>query len=190
MIRDTLTKLSEKENFEEKISAINLLKSEKGDPFFGNKYGTKIIYEFSDYNCGYCKKIFYDLWEITEEFNDVKVIVKEFPILAESSFISAKAGISAHLQGKYSSFHKNLMSHRGKINNDIITEIARESEVDINKMFNSMNNKKVLDKLRKNIEIGKILGVKGTPALIIGNEIIPGAISKDEILSFLKKEYN
>ena len=80
MIRDTLTKLSEKENFEEKISAINLLKSEKGDPFFGNKYGTKIIYEFSDYNCGYCKKIFYDLWEITEEFNDVKVIVKEFPI--------------------------------------------------------------------------------------------------------------
>ena len=57
-------------------------------------------------------------------------------------------------------------------------------------MFNSMNNKKVLDKLRKNIEIGKILGVKGTPALIIGNEIIPGAISKDEILSFLKKEYN
>ena len=48
----------------------------------------------------------------------------------------------------------------------------------------------VLDKLRKNIEIGKILGVKGTPALIIGNQIIPGAISKDEILSFLQKEYN
>ena len=81
------------------------------------------------------------------------------------------------------------MSSR-KENNDIITEIARESKVDINKMFNSMNNKKVSDKLRKNIEIGKILGVRGTPALIIGNEIIPGAISKDEILSFLKKEYN
>ena len=62
------------------------------------------IYEFSDYNCGYCKRIFADLQSVLSEQSDVKLVVKEFPILAESSVVAAKAAIAAQRQGNFQIF--------------------------------------------------------------------------------------
>ncbi len=189
LIKDVLTNLSEKENLQEKLAGMKLLKDDKNDPFFGNPNGKKIIYEFSDYNCGYCKKIFFDLLSISNEDKDVKVVVKEFPILAESSIISAKAGIAAHLQKRFNVFHENLMTHRGRLDSEIISKIAENSGIDLSLLLLDMEDKKIDQIIMKNRKTAKILGIRGTPAIIIGDKIIPGAISKSEIKSLIKNTF-
>ena len=109
VIRDVLAKLAADEALAMKQAAFQLLADDIGDPAIGPADASITIYEFSDYNCGYCKRLFPTMMDVLAEAGDVKLVVKELPIIAESSLAAAQAGIAAQKQQKFPAFHAALM---------------------------------------------------------------------------------
>ena len=104
-----------------------LVRNDGGDPFMGNPNGSLTVYEFSDYNCGYCKRMFAPIMQMLAANGDVRLVVKEFPILSQSSVTAAKVGIAAQKQGKFKSFHTEMMTYRGQVNDASIMQAASTS---------------------------------------------------------------
>ena len=112
LIRDVLTELAVAEQAAREQAAFSLVRNEDGDPVIGPADAVVTIYEFSDYNCGYCKRIFADLQTVLSEQSDVKLVVKEFPILLKVCS-GGKGRHCAQRQGKFPDFHCTMMSLAG-----------------------------------------------------------------------------
>ena len=130
-------------------AAFSLVRNEDGDPVIGPADAVVTIYEFSDYNCGYCKRIFADLQTVLSEQSDVKLVVKEFPILAESSVVAAKAAIAAQRQGKFPDFHRTMMARRGRIDDQAVLSAARTAGLEVARLQADMEDELTLSVLTK-----------------------------------------
>tara|TARA_B100001123_G_C15321502_1_gene1028076 strand:+ start:409 stop:1122 length:714 start_codon:yes stop_codon:yes gene_type:complete len=147
------------------------------DPILGNPEGSVTVVEFFDYQCGYCKNMLRVLLEAINRNDDVKVILKEYPILGPVSMTAAQASLAAQYQNKFKIFHTSLMLLKGRISEAAIFQVAKEVGLDVNRLAKDMESSEVLDKLRKNRELGQQLLIRGTPALIIDDKISPGALT-------------
>ncbi len=186
ILRDVLTKLARDEHEAQLKAALALVYADSGDPVMGNIDGELTIYEFSDYNCGYCKRLFPELQAILKEDQNIKLVVKEFPILSETSVDAARAAIAAQKQGKFPDFHVAMMNWRGRVDENAINHAAKTAQLDIEQMRADMLDPQTDMILERTRQSAIALEIKGTPALIIGTQLIPGAISKDEILNLIK----
>ena len=86
VVREALIDLADREERERIEQAMGTLRMDAGDPILGNPEGSFTIYEFTDYNCGYCKRVFQPLQELIASDEDIRLVVKEFPILSQTSF--------------------------------------------------------------------------------------------------------
>src|SRR5690606_6041281 len=109
----------------EKIAEIE---NDPATPVAGDAKGSVVIVEFFDYNCGYCKKVVDDLAKVAEEVKDVKIVLKEFPILGAASETASRAGIAAYKldKGKYFKFHRELM-HASARDEATIMKVAEKT---------------------------------------------------------------
>lgn len=151
-------------------------------PVVGNPSGDITIVEFFDYNCGYCKRAFTEIEGLLAADKGVKVLMKEFPILAPSSETAAKWALAANKQGKYLAFHKGLMDHRGPLEDASIEKIAKDVGLDVAKARSDAESDAIAKVLASNREIGQSIGISGTPAFAIGDQIYPGMLSKDQLI--------
>lgn len=150
-------------------------------PFIGNKEGDVTIVEFFDYNCGYCKKAFAELQAFAATDKDVKIVFKDFPILGASSESAAKWSLAAHKQGKYFEFHRRMMEHKGQITDEVLESAAKDAGLDVAKASAWIGGTEALIQIEKNRALASQLGISGTPAFIIGEEVAPGAVSAEEL---------
>ncbi|MEC7380965.1 MAG: DsbA family protein [Pseudomonadota bacterium] len=157
--------------------------------YIGNPKGTKIVIEFFDYNCGYCKRVFSDLMDLVSEDSNLKIVLVELPVLGDSSIIASKAALASHSQGKYFQMHQKLIGHQGKIDINAIKSYASELELDIDLLIDDIN-KADTKYIEENYIIADKLGINGTPTFLIGNEIIPGALDKSSFKNLLLANYN
>tara|TARA_Y100001936_G_C16018445_1_gene637950 strand:+ start:610 stop:1329 length:720 start_codon:yes stop_codon:yes gene_type:complete len=155
--------------------------------FLGNKNGKEIIIEFFDYNCGYCKRSFPEIMELVSENKDIKIILKELPVLGESSILASKASIASQKQDKYFEFHQELINFSGLISLIDIKKISKELGINYEQLQKDMNSEETILLINESYRLADLIGVKGTPAFIINNNLIPGAIGKNEMLRFLNK---
>ena len=139
------------------------------------------IYEFFDYNCGYCKSVMQNIFNIYKKDKKVEIVFVEYPILSNSSLSAAKASLAARNQNKYFEFHSKLMKHTGKIDDKLLLSFAKELKIDTKKLKSDYSNEKLMLIINKNREIANRLNLRGTPAFIIGNKIYPGAMSEKDI---------
>ena len=182
VIRDVLAKLAADEALAMKQAAFQLLADDIGDPAIGPVDASITIYEFSDYNCGYCKRLFPTMMDVLAEAGDVKLVVKELPIIAESSLAAAQAGIAAQKQQKFPAFHAALMKSRGKTDDKALIAAAKQAGLDIAQWRSDMNSPLTIAILRRTEQAAMAFELRGTPALIIGTQVIPGAVPKEQIL--------
>ena len=190
ILYDLILNYSKQKTEESKKAAFSLTYDIEGDGKFGNSDASFIIYEYSDYNCGYCKRLFKTLQTLVAEDNDILIVIKEFPILSKSSVLAAKAALAAEEQNKFLDYHLALMTSVGSITNESIRLIANKLDLDM-EQFNASISSDRLDRiLRRNINAGRAIGIEGTPALLIGNRIIPGAVSLEEIKAIIHSERN
>ena len=155
--------------------------------FLGNKNGKEIIIEFFDYNCGYCKRSFPEIMELVSENKDIKIILKELPVLGESSILASKASIASQKQDKYFEFHQELINFSGIISLIDIKKISKELGINYEQLQKDMNSEETILLINESYRLADLIGVRGTPAFIINNNLIPGAIGKNEMLRFLNK---
>ena len=152
----------------------------------GNPNGDITIYEFSDYNCGFCKRVFSRLLEVVEDDGNIRLIIKEYPILAESSVTAARLALHAAEIGKFEPVHHALMQWRGAITPEMLTELATKHGIS-NFTIETRDNDPIIAKLVQNRHIGQALNITGTPSFIIGDEIIRGVISKAEFIKAIRR---
>ena len=180
-------KVIEEQNNKKNISLYyeDLIKNE--NLFLGNKNGKDIIIEFFDYNCGYCKRSFPEIMELVSENKNIKVILKELPVLGESSILASKASIASQKQNKYFEFHQELINFSGSISLSDIKKISKELGINFEQLQKDMNSDDTILLINESYRLADLIGVRGTPAFIINNNLIPGAIGKNEMLRFLNK---
>lgn len=155
-------------------------KLEKNDksPFAGNAKGDVVVVEFFDYACGYCKRVIGDVAALLEEDKNVKFVFKEFPILGPGSEIAARAALAVHFlqPEKYFAMHKGLMEFQGQKTEETVLAVATKIGVSADAVKAEMKSARVSELLQMNQSIGRDVGVNGTPAFVIGGQLLPGAL--------------
>ena len=155
-------------------------------PRAGNREGDVQMVEFFDYQCGYCKRVFPQVMDIMEEDGKLDVVMVEFPVLGPVSEYAAKAAYAAKKQDLYFEYHVALMEHRGRLSEKIILEVADDVGLDLDRLKADMESEETLSHIARNMELASALGIRGTPAFIIGSELAPGAIDRDEMLKMIE----
>jgi protein-disulfide isomerase len=186
LLRSVLDNYKKNTELEKKKKAIQSLKSFKNPGIF-QKNADITIYEFFDYNCGYCKSVVKTIMETISEDKRINVVFVEFPILSQESYTAAVAALASEKQNLYNKFHLSLMKIRGKVDNEKVFKTANEIGLNIEKLKIDMNSSDISKRLNKNREIAKLLNLNGTPAFIIGNVVYPGALTKENLKEIIKK---
>ena len=188
VVRDALMDLAKREDQARQALAMQILFDDAGDPVMGNPDGGLVIYEFSDYNCGYCKRVFEPIQQILQDDGDIRIVIKEFPILSQSSLVAAQAGIAAEKQGKFADFHINMMTYRGKVTTQSIMDAATEANIDIDQLKTDMASPAIAGIIARTRQAAEALQLTGTPALVIGYTVVRGAIDIDEFRRVITAE--
>ncbi|MEQ8745182.1 DsbA family protein [Pyruvatibacter sp.] len=141
----------------------------------GNPEGSITVIEFFDYRCPYCKQTADDMQKLIETTDDVRLVLKELPILGPDSTVASQAAIAAVPQGKYLPFHFALLRSEGKLDREKVMEIAEDVGLDVDRLARDMESARVEAIIDNNRALAREVGVRGTPAFIIGDELVPGA---------------
>lgn len=150
-------------------------------PVLGNPNGDVTVVEFFDYRCPYCKSVAEGLMDLFDRDGNVRFVLKEFPILGPDSDFAAKAALAAQRQGKYRDLHMAMMAFKGKVTGDDVHRIAAKVGIDVARLERDMQDPAIVDEINRNHALAEALGIRGTPAFIIGDELVPGAISAAEM---------
>lgn len=196
-IIDVLIKYQDEQNKieQEKISQQNNLNIINLNLFdnsmiVGNKNATKIIYEFVDYNCGYCLKFHDQVLSVLNEDQNTKLVIMQMPILGESSITFSKIAVAASFQNKFEEVHNYLYSSDRKSKMaDILGDLFLMN-IDIAQLEKDMNSEEVSKVILSHEQFVNDFKFNGTPAIIIGETIIPGYIEKDKIIEILENEFS
>lgn len=156
-------------------------------PVGGNPRGDVTVVEFFDYRCGYCRRFAPVLDQITEQDPQVRVIYKELPILGEESFTAARAALAARIQGGYHELHQALMAAEGPLSEQAIMTVARSVGLDTGRLGQDMQAPEILDAIGRNRRLAAALGIEGTPALIVGDQVVGGAVPLDDLKAMIAR---
>jgi len=156
----------------------------------GNKNATKTIYEFVDYNCGYCLKFHDQVLSVLNEDQNTKLVIMQMPILGDNSFTFSKIAVAANFQNKFEEVHNYLYSSDRKSKMaDILGDLFLMN-IDIAQLELDMNSEKVAKVILSHEQFVNDFKFNGTPAIIIGETIIPGYVEKDKIIEILENEFS
>ncbi len=149
-----------------------------GDLVIGNPEGKVKMVEFFDYNCGFCKRSLPDVIKLKDTNPDLKIIIKEFPILGPGSMEAAKYALAARRQGmdKYWKFHAEMLKHKGRVDGAVALALAKRAGLDVEKLKKDAESKEIADTINANMAMADALNINGTPAFVIGDQIVPGAL--------------
>lgn len=149
-------------------------------PVLGNPNGDVTLVEFFDYRCPFCRQVEPWVQTLLKEDTGVRLVQKEFPILGPASLYAAHVALAAWKQGKHTAFHNALMVKEGNmdernIHEDLIFQVANSVGLDVDRMKIDMRSLDVEAEIQRNMKIASSLGLTGTPAFIVGTELVPGA---------------
>ena len=172
-------KVAEKERQQQAVVASRMALTQDPDsPVMGNPDGDVAIVEFFDYKCPYCKRVAGVLQEVVAADGNIRLIMKEFPILGPQSIKASRAALAALRQGKYEDFHWALMTKPGDMSDPHIRDIARSVGIDVDRMTADMESPEIQAMIERNHDLAQALQITGTPAFVIGNTLVPGAIDR------------
>ena len=161
-------------NRREEVRTFTRLIDEKDDPVIGPANAPITIVEFFDYNCGYCKAA--NPWvfeQLASKKNDVRVIFKEYPVLAESSHLASTAALAAAKQGKYREMHLTMMkSHDFSPEN--VDKMAASVGLNLDKLHKDMKSEEIGAHITRVLTEGEQANVKGTPGFFINGVFLNG----------------
>ena len=147
----------------------------------GNPKGDVTLVEFFDYRCPYCKQVEPSLDALLKEDGKLRIVYKEFPILGEASVYATHVALAAKKQGKYAEFHRAMMATKGEIGDAAILDVAASIGLDVAKLKADMSAPEIDKLIDTNYGLADALNIQGTPALIVGETLIPGAIDIDTL---------
>ncbi|MBS0561006.1 MAG: thioredoxin domain-containing protein [Proteobacteria bacterium] len=146
------------------------------DPVAGNLKGDVTIVEFFDTRCPYCRHLEPTMARFLEGDGKVKLVYKDLPILGPASVLGSRALLAAQRQGGYEKLREAIMASPPDVNMDAIRDLAIAAGLDWARMQRDMADPTIQARLDANTRLARELGIQGTPALVIGDTLIPGAV--------------
>lgn len=139
-------------------------------PTAGNPKGDVTVVAFLDYNCPFCKKAAPDLERAVKEDGRIRLVYKDWPILAESSVVAAQLALAANYQGKYVLAHTTLMNLPGRASTERMSEALAKAGIDRNRLAKDLKAHagEIGALLKRNNEQAEALGLPGTPVYLVG----------------------
>ena len=158
-------------------------------PVGGNPNGSVTIVEFFDYRCGFCKRTFPDLVKLVEADKNIRFVFKEFPILGPQSVTASKAGLAAWIldKSKYEAFHEAMMGSKGALPKSRVMTFAAKSGYDVKALQKTMADPRVDAMIKRNFNLAKALDINGTPAFVIGDQVVRGAVDLETLKSLISQ---
>ncbi len=152
----------------------------------GNPQGDVTLIEFFDFRCPFCKRAYADVEKLISDDANLRVIFKQFPILDQGdstlSYDLARAGAAAARQDQYLAFHDTVFGWPKRVENlDDILAIAKAAGLNTDRLRQDMDDPAIARAIERNIAIGQALGLGGTPAYVVGEQIIEGAVGYDRL---------
>jgi len=117
--------------------------------------------------------------------DDVRVVYREWPILSEDSVFAARAALAARAQGKYEEMHWGLMEMRGRATEASVLSLARSVDLDVDQLVADMQSEEVNAHIETSQQLAQTLGFTGTPAFVIGDALIPGAVPLSDLQGYV-----
>lgn len=144
----------------------------------GNPQGTRVLVEFTDYNCPYCEASLKDVNRLVAEDSNLKVVVREWPIF-EGSDAASRMALAAGLQGKYAAFHDAMFASGD------VRAAAAAAGLDMARAEADAASDAVTAEIANNLELARALGFTGTPAWVAGRKPMGGAVGYDKLKAAL-----
>ncbi len=157
----------------------------------GNPDGDITVVEFLDYRCGYCRRAHEDVANLLSSDGNIKLIVKEFPILGEASVVSSRVAIAVRqLAGPeaYKSVHDALISFNGDLSDRAIRRIANGLELDGDAILARMDSEEVTKEIYETRLLAQRLQINGTPTFVMGDQLVRGYVPIDGMRQIISEE--
>ncbi len=154
--------------------------SDPANIVIGNPDGDVTLVEMFDYNCTYCRQSVPDVMQLLAEDPELRVILKEFPILSEGSVDAARVGVLvAEAPVDYLQFHTSLFATRGTVDREAALTAASDVGLSRVNLELELGEPRITDVIQRNYALAQGLNITGTPTFILGDEIIRGAVGLD-----------
>jgi protein-disulfide isomerase len=159
-------------------------------PFAGAVHGAQTaditIVEFTDYNCGYCRKSVEDVARLIENDKKLRVVFRELPILSPTSRDAARWALAAANQGKHKAFHDAMFA--GEPPSDASIRVAAQAAgLDMTRAEADANSAEIAAEIDGNLAMMQQVGFTGTPTFVIGDQIIEGALGYEALKGAVAK---
>lgn len=152
----------------------------------GNPSGKVTLVEFSDFACGYCRQSVRDVDALIAANPDLKVVLRQLPILSPASADAARMSLAAAEQGKYAAFH-HAMFAAGNPNAGTIEAAARAAGLDLDRARRTIADPRIDAEIERNMQFARQLGFEGTPSWVIGEEVHSGAVGAEQLSQSIAK---
>lgn len=148
-----------------------------------------IIFEWSDYECPYCKRAQEILHRLQGEFPDtVRVVFKDFPLRSHPQALpAALAARCAGVQGRYWEYHDLLFVGQPDLSRDHLIGYARRLGLDTPAFTECLDSARFRDAVLADQREGREAGVRATPTFFINQRRIEGALPLDEFRAAIKQ---
>jgi protein-disulfide isomerase len=145
----------------------------------GNPDGDVTVVEFSDYNCGYCKRAHADVQALLRMDPNVRLVIKEFPILGPASRTAAEVAMASMRQkdgAAYLEFNELLMQNRGSLDEATIYRLAQRAGLDAGLLRSDARDPRIAENLARTYALAQKLRIEGTPTFVIGDNVVRGFV--------------
>jgi protein-disulfide isomerase len=158
--------------------------SSKYQATIGNPQATATLVEFFDYNCHYCKGALPDITKLMKDDSNLKLVLKDFPVLGPGSVEAARVASAARNQlpgDKFWAFHSKLLATHGPVGKTEALAVAKELGLDMDKLAKDMESSDIKTGLNETMQLADALQINGTPTFVVGQDVVVGAVGYDQL---------
>lgn len=157
----------------------------------GNPEGDITLVEFLDYRCGYCRRAHPEVAKLLESDGNIRLIVKEFPILGDQSVLASRFAIATkQVEGDeaYKTISDTLMEFSGDITVPALERMSNTLGLDTEAIVAQMNSEDVTEEIRQTRALAQRLQISGTPTFVLEDELLRGYLPYDELSRIVEEK--
>lgn len=192
LLRDALEALQKREHAQREQARAQVIQGLAGElareadlPVSGPADADATLIEFFDYQCGYCKRALPELQALKRRDARLRIVYKDLPVLGPESQALARASLAAHRQGRFEPFHEALMAME-RPDRAAARVLAERLGLDMARFDRDLEDPALEAALARNRRQAEALEIEGTPAFVVGNQLIPGAVDAETLAAMLQ----
>jgi protein-disulfide isomerase len=167
----------------------DLLFDSENASLMGNPDGAITLVEFLDYNCGFCKRAHGDVMRLIAEQTDVRVVVKDFPVLGPGSLEAAQVAVAFRsIGGDMTAFIDAMMNESVQADAALARAVALELGADETALDLALDSPAIMEPIGEAYTLAEQLNIRGTPAFIVGEQRLMGAVGFDRLAEAIQVE--